>query len=150
MGKDFKELLKEWRVPDPSPGVDARVAETFSRSRRRGWSRWTGSVRLPAPILAFLLVLQVVSGAVIMRNFLSPPSQVTLVPERVVEVPVVKEKVVTHVVYLPAPASDTLGRRARYSMADTESGKPPMDLSGFRPVSEFRIQVIKGEERNER
>ncbi len=150
MGKDFKELLKEWQVPDPPPSVDARVAEAYSRSRRRGWSRWTGSVRLPAPLLALLLVLQVVSGGVIVRSHLFPAAQVTSMPERVVEVPVVKDKVVTRVVYLPAPASDALGRRALYSMAEKESEKPPMDLSGFKPVSEFRIQIIKGENRNER
>ena len=150
MGKDFKELLKEWQVPDPPPSIDARVAEAYSRSRRRGWSRWTGSVRLPAPLLAFLLVLQVVSGVVIMRSLLLPASRFTPGPERVVEVPVVKEKIVTHVVYLPAPASDTPGRRAFYSMAEKESEKPPMDLSGFSPVTEFRIQVIKGDNRNER
>ncbi len=150
MGKDFKELLNKWRVPELPPRVDARLAETYSRSRRRSCLRCTGSIRLPAPLLAFLLVLQVISGAVIVRNFLSPAAHVTPAPERVVEVPVVKEKIVTHVVYLPAPSSDTLERRAHYSMAEKESEKPPMDLSGFKPVSEFRIQVIKGENRNER
>lgn len=152
MGKDFKELLKEWQVPDPPPHLDERVAATYSRLKRPGFWRWTGSVRLPSPIFAFLLLLQLISGGVIVRHllFADHPTPILSIPERVVEVPVVREKIVTHVVYLPAPASDTFGRRALYSMAETESEKQPMDLSGFQPVSEFQIHVIKGGSRNER
>ena len=150
MGKDFKDLLKEWRVPDPPPQLDARVAATYSRLRRRGLSRWTGPVRLPAPVFALLLVLQLVSGGVIFHGLLNPAIPNLTPPERIVEVPVFREKVVTRLVYVPLPDTDTLGRRALYSSPEHESEKPPMDLTGFRPVTQFQIHVIKGEYRNER
>jgi hypothetical protein len=150
MGKDLKELLREWQAPDVPPEADERVAATFARLSRRGRSRWAGSVRLPVPVLAFLLVLQLVSAGVILRGSFFPATPVTLAPERVVEAPVIREKVVTRLVYVPMADSDAFGRRALYSAVDNESERTPMDLTGFQPVSQFQIHVVKGENRNER
>jgi hypothetical protein len=53
-------------------------------------------------------------------------------------------------VYLPASAAGNPDRRPAYAATNAESEKQPMDLTGFQPVSEFRIHVIKGGNRNER
>jgi hypothetical protein len=148
MGKNFKDLLKEWQAPDLPPEVDERVEATFARLGRKGMSRWTGPVRLPMPLLAFLLVLQLVSAGVIVRVLLHSEQPAMPAPERVVEVPVIQERVVTRLVYVPLSDSDPTGRRALYSTPENET--QPMDLTGFQPVSKFHIQVIKGENRNER
>jgi hypothetical protein len=152
MGRDLKELLKEWQIPDPPPHVDARVAATYSRMRRRWISGWTRSVRLPAPVFALLLVLQLASVMVIGHYLLATnlPAPVLSMPERVVEVPVVKERVVTQVVYLPADAAGGSRQRASQAATAQENESQPMELTGFRPVSELQIHVIKGENKNER
>ncbi len=147
MGKDFRELLNEWQAPDPPPHLDAKVLASFERHRRRGVSKWTGPMLLPIPVFVLLIVLQLLSGGLLVRNFAysrraAPP---VAIRERVVEVPVVKEKVVTQVVYLPAPSSDPIERRALYSASNRENDRPPMDLSGFRPVSTFQIRIVKGD-----
>jgi hypothetical protein len=154
MNRDLKELLKKWEIPDLPPQLDERVMATYSSRRQQPWIfRWTGSVRLPIPVFALLLLLQLVSGGVILRNqfFANPlPAPVLSMPERVVEGPVEKEKVLTRIVYLPASAAGNPDRRPAYAATNAESEKQPMDLTGFQPVSEFRMHVIKGGNRNER
>jgi hypothetical protein len=71
-------------------------------------------------------------------------------PVRVIEVPVVKERTVTQVVYLPADTAGGSRQRASHSTVAQENTNPPMDLMGFQPVSEFQLRVIKGENKNER
>lgn len=152
MGRDLKGLLKEWQIPDPPPRVDARVAATYQATRARGASSWMRCVRLPAPVFALLLVAQLTSIVVIGHYLVStsPPPPVLSMPVRVVEVPVVKERVVTQVVYLPADAGGDSRQRAANSIAAQENTNPPMDLKGFQPVSELQLRVLKGENKNER
>ena len=152
MGKDLKELLKEWQIPDPPPHLDARVAASYRATRRRSASGWMRSVRLPAPVLAFLVVAQLGSLFVIGHYLVStsPPPPVLSMPTRVIEVPVVKERTVTQVVYLPADAAGGSRQRASHSTAAQEDTTRPVDLTGFQPVSELQLRVIKGENKNER
>ena len=152
MERDLKELLKEWQISDPSPDLDARVAATYSRNQRRSALSWTKSVRLPAPVFALLLVMQFASVMVIGHYVFStnPPAPVLLMPERAIEVPVVRERVVTQVIYLPAEAAGGSRQRVSTSEAVQENENYPMDLAGFRPVSELQLRVLKGENKNER
>jgi hypothetical protein len=51
MGPDddrkWKELLREWQVPDAPASLDAQVLGP----RRNWWSfLWTGSIRIPVPV----------------------------------------------------------------------------------------------------
>lgn len=152
MGRDLKGLLKEWQIPDPPPHVDAHVMATYRDLQRRSASGWMRSVRLPAPAFALLLVMQLVSLAMIGHYLVStsPPAPILSMPERVVEVPVVKERTVTEVVYLPADAAGNSRQRASHSAAAQVNTELPMDLTGFRPVSDLQLIVIKGENKNER
>lgn len=153
MGKNLNELLKEWRIPDPPHHVDTRVVATYSRYRKLSAFSWMRSVRLPAPVFALLLVLQFTSVLIIGHYLITaanPPAPVLLMPERVIEVPVFRERVVTQVVYLPADAAGGSRQRVSNSEAVQENEKYPMDLTGFRPVSELQLRVIKGENKNER
>lgn len=152
MGRDLKGLLKEWQITDPPPEVDARIVATYAEMQRRSASGWMRSVRLPAPVFALLVVAQVLSMAVI-GHFLvstSPPPPVVAMPERVVEVPVVRERTITQVVYLPVEAEIGSRQRAAHTTDAEPDTNPAMDLTGFRPVSELQLRVIKGENKNER
>jgi hypothetical protein len=152
MDKELKELLRKWDLPDPSPQLDARVMGTYFKRRPR-ILRWTGYISLPVPVFLLLIIIQLVSAAGIVhyRFFTNPlPPPVLSMPERIVEIPVLREKVVTQIVYLPARTlGNPDGRPARLATS-TESEKPAMDLTGFQPVSEFHMNVIKGGNRNER
>jgi len=153
MDRDLRELLKKWELPDPPAQLDERVMGTYFKRSRHAIFRWRGSVRLPVPVFVLLLLLQLVSVAAILRNRLwaaLPQAPVLSMPERVVEIPVIKEKVVTQVVFLPARALGEPAKRTNYPAANAEIEKPHMDLTGFQQVSELQIRVIKGENRNER
>jgi len=154
MEKDLKEVLKRWEIPDPSQQLDERVMETYLR-RRRPWRilNWKGFVRVPVPILVLLLFVQLVSAATIVYShiYTSTLPPVTLsMPERIVEIPVVKEKVVVRTMYLPVQAPKHSSRRISNVQANLGNEKEPMNLTGFQPVSDFQIQVIKGGNRNGR
>ncbi len=153
MDEDLKELLDKWQLPDPSMQLDERIMETYSRHRRSWIFRRTGSVRVPVPVLVLLLLLPIVSAVALVHNsyFLRlPPAPVLSMPVRVVEIPVVKERVVTRLVYPPAKATEDSVRRTFRSAANLESDKEPMDLTGFQPLAEFQINVLKGGNRNEK
>ena len=152
MGRDLKGLLKEWQVPDPPPQLDARIAATFLEARRRYTSVWMRPVRLPLPVFALLLLLQLGSVAAVGHYLVSPgpPPPVLSMPERLVEVPVVSERTITYVLYLPAGAAGDPRQRASQSVIEQANTNLPVDLTGYQPVSEPQLHVIKGEEKNER
>jgi len=148
MGMDLKGILSEWRVPDPQADLDARIAATYSALRGHPVSRWMRSVRVPAPVLALLLLLQLVSALVVGHYLFFGNS--AMPPARVIEVPVVRERIVNHVVYLPANVPGDSRSRATAPPAAQADDARPMDLTGFQPVSDLQIRVIKGENKNER
>ena len=147
MDRDLKELLQKWELSDPAPQLDERVMAMFLRRSRLGMFRWKGSVRLPLPVCVPLLLLQLVSaGAILHYRFFAvvPSAPVLSMPERVVKVPVVKEKLVTRVVYLPARAVGDPVRRTAHPPAYAEGDRQVMDLTGFQPVPELHIYVTRG------
>ena len=146
MERDLKDLLKEWRIPDPPAHLDERIVAAYSGMRRR--TVWTRSVHLPAPLFALLVILQVASAVVIWRYLFvtSPTPPAISIPERVVEVPIVREKTVTQIVYLPAVPAGNSRQRAFRAAAAPENEGPPMELAGFRPVAELQLRIIKGGE----
>ena len=129
----------------------------------------TTSVRVPAPVAAALLLLfgvavffAINSGGAATTKSLTPTlTQSVAGSTRVVEVPVIKERVVTRVVYVET------SRRPRNPANDSSLGldnenAPPIDvaggvarvrsyprtaemsLAGFKPADEVKLTIIKG------
>ena len=110
-GEDFSAdaelttLLRTWNVPTQDAGARARLLADFRTSVRRAplWRRaLTAQVRVPLPIAAcaaFALLLSLYAlGARATVSVAPAASQAGAV--RVVEVPVIKERVVTNTVYV--------------------------------------------------
>lgn len=120
---ELKRMLGAWHAPEPDPALRGRI---FGPP---GTPWWRASVRLPLPaaacLAAALLLLAVVA---ITRR----PEVVTRIERVEVPVPVVQERVVNKLVYVPvrpkAPA-----RQPR-----------PAPASGFRPVAELNPRIISG------
>ena len=117
------------------------------------------SVRVPVPIGIAIIILCVVLGVMAFRS-----KQVNVPPQRQVtvrvpmEVPVIKEKTVTQIVYRDRrPRSRTSNRPANSPTSETtfaRSQKPrgadiPPTLPGFKPNDEIKLTVIKGGSPNE-
>lgn len=105
-------LLRAWEAPDAPHASDARLLASFRRqtsAREPFWRRLlTASVRVPVPVaaLAVLVLLGVTATLVARPSRVSsetvdragaPPARETT---KIVEVPVVQERVVTRVVYV--------------------------------------------------
>lgn len=143
----------------------ARSTSPAAWLRRALAARW--SVPAPAAVAALLLVVCLVPLA-LRRSPISvapSPRQNEAAPAandsqtvRTIEVPVVREKIVTRTVYVTRPA------RKRTSAARTDdvrlaSESPPLvgvpargrdTLTGFQPAGDVRLRVIKGSFENER
>ncbi|HVQ39386.1 MAG TPA: hypothetical protein VMS31_17740, partial [Pyrinomonadaceae bacterium] len=140
-------------------------AQTWGRSVFRSLVEiFTSSVRVPVPVALGLLLL---FGAAVF--FLRPAGPVNVAqstplssspaPEtRTVTVPVVKEKVITRVVYL-----EKKGRRFRNSapagsvpsslsdsVARARSDASLGSLAGFKPTDQIRLTITKGSDRDEK
>lgn len=114
------------------------------------------SVRIPVPVaavivlcfgLSLLLVIRVrgqVTGAPATRT------PVTIVETQIVSVPVIKEKVITRVVYIEKDRRiDPKGARSFSNTVAQDrkelSGKTAaVYLSGFKPADEVKLTIIKG------
>ena len=78
----------------------------------------------------------------------------TVTPAKIVEipVPVIQEKLVTRVVYAKARPQKAKEISAPDFLKPIDESKvlAQADLMGFRPVSEIKIIVIKGDKNNEK
>lgn len=133
--------------------------------RLRSVVRWfaTASVRLPAPAaLAILLVVGFLSYNTLSLSRrtenATPTNIVAQGDSRIIEVPVVQERVVTRTVYverkarrsqsgLPVLADLTAGDNTRRSET---LNKTAMSLSGFKPTDQVKLTVIKGSYQDEK
>lgn len=145
-------------------------------------SLMTTSVRVPAPVAAALVFLFGVSvffaarspGAAAPNSLAATSTESVAAPTRVVEVPVIKEKLVTRIVYVDTSrrragnaanfASDARGQSDggnggdgedddRAPLIDATNGvarvRPDthgaaMSLAGFKPTDEVKLTIIKG------
>ena len=141
---------------------DARVL-----SRTPFWKRLLmTSIRVPAPVAAAVALLLVVTSifslALVARP--APEPVVLAAPDiqtpaaarqiKFIEVPVVQEKIVTQIIYVPrqdaaprrtAPRENLAGvgrQSATAPVADTLTPRP--NLSGFKPTGEVNLRIIKG------
>jgi negative regulator of sigma E activity len=136
----------------------------------------TTSVRVPAPVAAALVL--VFAASVFFAVYPRGATQQSLTPTstasaatKVVEVPVIKEKVVTRVVYVEtnrrprsavndlnqgrsdSEGGDSEGGAAQSPLIDARNGlarvRPDspgaaMSLAGFKPTDEVKLTIIKG------
>jgi hypothetical protein len=70
----LRNLLREWKAPDPPAALDARVNSAYRSAYpvpARRWNFWSANVSLPVPVFAALLLI-VVALAVQFRS--EPPA----------------------------------------------------------------------------
>jgi hypothetical protein len=129
----------------------SKLIEVKAESQRtRGWLSilFTSSIRVPVPVLVLILVAVVMGAAVftlVKKQNVSTPSIVSVI-QVPVEVPVVKEKIVTQVIYRK-PKMRVLSRRAPSQVINSTFAKSQpasTSLSGFKPLEEVKLTVIKG------
>jgi hypothetical protein len=149
--------------------LDTPVAATSEKNDSLAffWHRlWAAKLRIPAPVAAALLVAFVVSSALALlrapraeTNSAAPEPPASSV--RIIEVPVVREKIITRTVYvekkhamparesqavMPAVAqtNETNDPALVHSKPEEETGFfTRANLKGFQPADEMKIRVIK-------
>ncbi len=146
------------------PPAAPRPAAVSSHPTTPAWWRrmFTASLRVPAPVAAAVAVALVITSALALRPaptnivLAAPPQVESSAPVRVVEVPVVQEKIVTRTIYVArsdkaqARRAPHTGRAASEQLADGMQGRmvmpvaPPLTLAGFQPAGEVKLRVIKG------
>ncbi|HZH29646.1 MAG TPA: hypothetical protein VEY11_02550 [Pyrinomonadaceae bacterium] len=157
--------------------TEAATVAVRRRTRASSWKRLLrASVRVPAPLAAAALLLlaatSIVSLALVARP--APEPVVLAAPDaarpesapqiRFVEVPVVREKIVTQTIYLRrradegaprgfAPRENLAGVARRNAVAPGTNGAnapaPRANFSGFKPAGEVNLRIIKGSEAHE-
>jgi hypothetical protein len=128
------------------------------------WSRpWlamragaTSSIRLPIPAALALLLLfsiTIVAVAKLARSTGNPATPSVVHDVQKVEIPIVKEKIVSHVVYVESKtcslrqrggANTNLTPDLANRVAATRTPKAALSLTGFKPTDRVKLTVIKG------
>jgi hypothetical protein len=151
--RELKSLLCEWRAPEITGSLDPRILTAYRRQfhHRPWWRRWlTGSISLPVPVAAIAVLLLCATSYLAIRRATNYSVEVPPVsaPVKVVEVPVpvIQEKLVTRVVYAKARPQKAKESSAPDFLNSVDENKAlaQADLTGFRPVSEIKIIVVKG------
>jgi hypothetical protein len=154
----------------PSPAASARLASLVSRLRGALAVRW--SVPAPVAVAAVLLIACLAPLALrAPRPAAEPPAgesesaHAARTPQqaftanesrqtpaanqpqqvRTIEIPVVREKIVTRTVYVTRPARGRAARAGDAGRAEAPNEAPGRDaLTGFQPAGDVRLRVIKG------
>lgn len=153
----------------------ARDVPATATAKAPFWMRlFTTSVRVPAPLAAAAVVLLVASSVLALTFALRPaPEPVMLAAPNMphvsapqikfIEVPVMREKIVTQTIYVPRRGNDNnmKGDAARENLAGVrrQNNAPPAasatpaparaNLSGFKPAGEVNLRIIKGSDARE-
>jgi hypothetical protein len=154
-----------------APGATQPVRDA---SRVSFWKRLlTTSIRVPAPLAAAaaLLLVAVSVYALTLAARPAPEPVVLAAPDirppeaapqiRFIEVPVVREKTVTQIIYVPrrgdghaqkfAPRENLagVGRQNATPAPVANAASPRPNLSGFKPAGEVNLRIIKGSDARE-
>jgi hypothetical protein len=147
---DLRQLLQRLRLPESTDQLDRRILSSYASQieRRPFWKRLLkGTIPIPIPIAA-IIVLSIASLVYLALR----PSTIVVkeVPKpafgeqiKIVEVPVVKEHLVTRTVYI----NQHSGSRRQTSIDNRNGG---VDLGGFKPVEELKIRLLEGDEQHEK
>ena len=178
---ELTTLLRAWEAPPQSRGARARLLADFRASARRApfWRRaLRAEVRVPLPVAACaalaLLLTPLALGARPWRRDAPPQSATQTAPAervRVVEVPVIQERVVTRTVYVekkergresgvsskpadgarlaPPESASAKGAQTREQDAGQPSGQDAsagyfsrVNMEEFQPADEVKIRVV--------
>lgn len=178
-GEDFAAdaeltaLLRTWEAPPQDAGARSRLLADFRASVRRAplWRRvLTAQVRVPLPVaaclgLALLLSLYALGARATSR--VAPAAAQAEAAVRVVEVPVIKERVVTNIVYVEkkergaarvvstrADARESLAQRNERDVETPQSAEPAhspeshagyytrVDMNDFQPTNEVKLRIV--------
>jgi len=140
--------------------IFSAIAMQTASLRSTCWKLVTGSVRVPVPValaLIFLFGVSVLSLAG--RNPGRPGAPVNATPStqspqvetRLVQVPVIQERVVTRVVYVEkknrrSTTSTWSNRESGFARAGSDnSAETAMSLVGFKPTDQVKLSIIKGD-----
>lgn len=158
---ELRQLLLTWEAPDESAAARARLLASFREraAPRPLWRRLlTSSVRVPLPAAACAALAFALSAyALVARTAQTNSAVTTNTPApvvKVVEVPVVQERVVERVVYVerkerPAarPANRQLASAARNPSAARAGADAsyvtPVDMAVFEPAGEMNFRIVK-------
>ena len=127
---ELKSLLERWKAPPAPESLEAGLLGEFrARAARRAAWRWIFATwRLPAPAVVAMVVLVIALAAAAIRR----PAPHVIIQTRTVEVPVVRERVVTRIVHDRPAAPAPRHERAQAT-----------DLSGFQPVAVLSPRIIR-------
>ena len=176
-------LLQTSRIPLPSAALDARIMKSFRQQHESVpiWRRFIlGTFAVPRPAFAALLILAIVGfwTAFQLGKIYSTPISISehlgettkapiQMPEQteiqtvVVEVPVIKEKIVTRTIYVPQPkinknekskSLDVL-RQSDLPLSSVVANNgyfTDVSLKGFQPSAEINAKIIKGVKEDEK
>ena len=140
--------------------------------RSMGRKLATTSVRVPVPVVALALMLLFGVTVLALRSHgpleaeepakSTQSNQLASVETRMVQVPVIQEKVVTRVVYVEKKTSESRGAshqldREELNAANRFAGggsdasrQMAMSLSGFKPTDQVKLTIIKGTYQDEK
>jgi hypothetical protein len=160
----LKDLLNTWAVPPASSRLDSRTLAAYrvTTAREPAWRRLL-VFRIPLPVAFACGVLLVAATAIAMhRPISSATTQVqikTVTETKTIEVPVVKERVVTRIVYRdrkPAQVAQSTPKRdddQKLAVANEADGNGYLtntELTGFQPNADMSLKVIKRSAQNEK
>lgn len=179
----LSSLLQTSQIPMPSAALDPRVMKSFRKHHTPApvWRRFfLGTFAVPKPAFAVLIIL-VIAGFWAAFQFgkinstsisiteqlggtahapVQPLSQPTVEPV-VVEVPVIKEKIVTRTIYLRENKNNK-NEKTKSLNALPQSDLPlsssvanngyftDVSLQGFQPSAEINVKIIKGVKEDEK
>ena len=171
---ELSALLRAWEAPPPDPRARQRLLADFRASARRAplWRRaLSKELRVPLPVAACAALALFVSlfalGARARTGALPPASKTEAPPTvlKVVEVPVVQERVVTRTVYVEkkqrgaaraASSQEPPGEALASEPEAKERAEPRaaeqakqtgyftrVDMEDFQPADEMKIKIVR-------
>jgi hypothetical protein len=176
-------LLQMSQIPLPSTALDRRIMKSFRRQHESVpvWRRFIlGTFAVPKPAFAALLILamagfwtafqvgKIYSTSISISEQLGettkapiPMPEQTEVQTVVVEVPIIKEKIVTRTIYLRQPkinknekskSLDVLPQTdlPLSSVVANNGYFTDVSLKGFQPSAEINAKIIKGVKEDEK
>ena len=136
--QELQDLLKKWKSPETPSALKSNVLDQYRKRQRRNWRRlFTGSLRVPIPVASLaMLIIAGLAIALFMSKSQSPriTAMPTQIVTRVVEVPVIKERVVTRTVY-----RDRVVRHEQTFPASHDG----INLREFQPVASLEPRIIR-------
>jgi hypothetical protein len=176
-------LLQMSQIPLPSTALDRRIMKSFRRQHESVpvWRRFIlGTFAVPKPAFAALLILamagfwtafqvgKIYSTSISISEQLGettkapiPMPEQTEVQTVVVEVPIIKEKIVTRTIYLRQPKINK-NEKSKFLDVLPQTDLPlssvvanngyftDVSLKGFQPSAEINAKIIKGVKEDEK